>query len=355
MAYVGSVSNHLLDNLNLNAIPYGATFLKANQDPTLFPGHVVPDSDPNINPIYAAAGLKFDGSKALPVDLLRRFPGFGTITAHDFDATANYNSMQISLNRRFARGLFIGAAYTWSKAMDTTPNSVNDTEFIRIDGNTRAINYGPSAFDRRNNLAINYIYDFPKVQDYWQAGNNKVTRAILNDWQISGITRFVSGNPYSVGVSIGSSNNSNQNITGSYTEPFRVKLIGDPTAGTNGGPYNLLNPAAFGLPLLGTIGNDSPFNYLTTPGISNWDMSLQRSVHVKEKVRFEFRVDAFNVFNHTQFSGVNSTINLTSTTNPTPTNLVFKADGTINNINGFGSVSGARDPRILQLVCRLVF
>src|SRR5262249_34906615 len=141
---------------------------------------------------------------------------------------------------------------------------------------------------------------------------------------------------------------------GSFTEGFRLKLVGDPTAGASG-PYNLLNPAAFTLPLLGTIGNDSPFNYVTTPGINNWDMSLQRTVHFKEKLRAELRVDAFNVFNHTQFSGINSTLNFASLTNLTPTNLVFNSNGTINNINGFGSVSGARDPRILQLVCRLVF
>jgi len=354
VAYVGSVSNHLLNNQNLNAIPYGATFLKANQDPSRF-GGVVPDSDPSISPLYTAAGLKFDGSKALPVELLRPFAGFGTITLHNMDATANYNSMQISVNRRFAKGLFIGGAYTWSKAMSTTPNTVNDTEFFRIDGKTRNINYGPAAFDRRHNLAINYIYDFPKVQNYWKGGDNPVVRAILNDWQISGITRFVSGNPFSVGTSVGGSLNSIQNVTGSYTEGFRVRLVGDPLGGTSSNPYNMLNSAAFALPLLGTIGNDSPFNYLTTPGINNWDISLQKTVRIKERTRMEFRVDAFNAFNHTQFSGINSTINLTSFANATPTNLVFKADGTINNINGFGSVSGARDPRILQLVCRLVF
>jgi hypothetical protein len=72
-------------------------------------------------------------------------------------------------------------------------------------------------------------------------------------------------------------------------------------------------------------------------------------------------VDAFNVFNHTQFSGVNATVNYTATvvngliTNPVVTNNYLKADGTVNNINGFGTVNGARDPRILQLLLRLQF
>ena len=61
------------------------------------------------------------------------------------------------------------------------------------------------------------------------------------------------------------------------------------------------------------------------------------------------------MFNHTQFSGINSTLNFTSLTNPTPTNLYLKPDGSINNINGFGTVSGARDPRIMQLMVRIHF
>jgi hypothetical protein len=95
-------------------------------------------------------------------------------------------------------------------------------------------------------------------------------------------------------------------------------------------------------------------------------MSIQKQFSIKERAHLQFRVDAFNVFNHTQFgtlttSGINSTINYSATivngipTNLVPTNLYLKADGTVNNINGFGTVSGARDPRIMQLVLRLQF
>jgi len=61
------------------------------------------------------------------------------------------------------------------------------------------------------------------------------------------------------------------------------------------------------------------------------------------------------VFNHTRFSGINSTLTFASLTNPTPTNLYLKADGSLNNINGFGTVNAARDPRILQTVIRIQF
>ena len=84
---------------------------------------------------------------------------------------------------------------------------------------------------------------------------------------------------------------------------------------------------------------------------------MQKSFSFTERSRLELRVDAFNAFNHTQFSGVNSTLNVTSLTNFTPTNLPFDANGNFifANRNGFGTINGARDPRILQLVARVVF
>ena len=82
---------------------------------------------------------------------------------------------------------------------------------------------------------------------------------------------------------------------------------------------------------------------------------MQKTFRFTERARIELRGDAFNVFNHTQFSGINSTINYSGLVNPTITNLYLKSDGTVNNINGFGTVSGARDPRIMQLVARIQF
>jgi hypothetical protein len=94
---------------------------------------------------------------------------------------------------------------------------------------------------------------------------------------------------------------------------------------------------------------------MTGPGINNFDVSLQKQFSIKERMKIQFRADAFNAFNHTQFSGYNSTVNYASLTNPTPTNLYLKADGTVNNLNGFGTVNGSRNPRIMQLVVRLQF
>ena len=93
------------------------------------------------------------------------------------------------------------------------------------------------------------------------------------------------------------------------------------------------------------------------PGINSLDVSVQKTVPLAHRTRLELRADAFNVLNRTQFSGVNSTLNVRSLADPTPLNLPFDAQGNFifANRNGFGTISGVRDPRIVQLVARLQF
>ena len=195
---------------------------------------------------------------------------------------------------------------------------------------------------------MNYVYTLPDLK-----GSNRFVKGALGGWQLSGFTRFESGAPFGVGYSI--TGVSQQNITGSPTKPARVRILGNPYLNTSGGPYNRINAAAFAAPQVGSIGLESGVNYLTGPGVNDWDISLQKSFTVKERLKFQFRADAFNAFNHAQFTGVNSTLNFASLTNPNPTNLYLKSDGTVNNINGFGTINGAADPRIMQLVIRMQF
>ncbi len=351
-AYVGSQSRHLLQRLNLNAVPYGATYLRQNQDPSRFAGGVVPAVEPGLAAPYVAAGLSFSGSNALPQDFLRPFPGFGNINIHMMGSNANYNSMQVGLQRRFVRRFFSQISYTWSRAMGVTAG--NDTDFVRIDAFNKAANYGPLGFSRKHNLAVNAIYELPNLSRY--ANNNKVVGFFGDHWQISGIYTFQSGTPYGVGFSI-PGGIGNAQLTGSNTEGARVRVQGNAGLGTTSDPYRQLTSSAFTPPVPGSLGLESGRNYLIGPGINNFDVSLEKEFRFTEKSKLELRVDAFNAFNHTQFSGVNSTLNVTSLTNYTPTNLPFDANGNFifANRNGFGTINGARDPRILQLVARLSF
>jgi len=107
------------------------------------------------------------------------------------------------------------------------------------------------------------------------------------------------------GIAFSIPNVGNPQITGSYTEGVRVALSGiSPNAGTSDSPYNRINPAAFLPPPVGSIGLDSPRNVVRGPGQNNWNMSLDNRISIKEGFNLDLRVDAFNVFNHTQFNGV---------------------------------------------------
>lgn len=348
VSYVGSQSRHLLQRVNINAVPYGAAYRKENQDPTQFSGGVVPSVEPGLAAPYAQAGLGFSGAKSLSRDFLRPFPGFGDITMHQMGGTSNYNSLQTSLDRRLSQNLLFGFSHTWSRAMGT---ATGDGSFFRIDQFNRLSNYGPLDFDRRHNLAVHWVYQLPGITKL--TGQNKVLRAVGDHWQISGSYAYLTGAPYTIGFNIPGIQN--QNLTGSFTEGARMRIIGKAGSGHSGNPYRQFDTSAFTIPLPGSIGLESGRNYMQGPGINNVNLSLQKSIPIGERRQLQLRVDAFNAFNHVQFSGVNNTLNVKSLTDPTPTNLPFDAAGNLVNRNGFGTVSGARDPRILQLVARFQF
>lgn len=351
VSYVGSQSRHLLQRVNINAVPYGATYRGGNQDPSRFTGGVVPTVESGLSSAYSAAGLSFSGSNALPQDFLRPYPGYGNINIHQMGGTSNYNSLQTSLERRFSRDLFVQMSYTWSRAMGTADG---DGSFFRIDQFNRSANYGPLDIDRRHNLIVNSIYDLPRFSR--RMGDNKIVGFFTDNWQLSGIYNFQTGQPYTPGFSIPSIGN--QQLTGSFTEGARPRVLGSPGPGNTEDPYRQFDTRAFGPPLPGSIGLESGRNYLFRPGINNFDLTLQKTIPLSETTRFELRVDAFNAFNHTQFANVNATLNVTSLTNPTPTNLPFDpVTGAFipANRNGFGTISTVRDPRIIQMVARFVF
>ncbi len=322
-AYVGSLSRHLQQQINLNAIPFGTTFLPQN------------------------AGITNR-------DFLRPFPGFGDITYYKADATANYNALQVSLNRRMARDFFFGLSYTWSKALTTASA---DGDFSRIDTNTRKANYALADFHRAHNLAVNWVYEIPTP-----FRSNGVLRNTLGGWQVSGIYQYQTGLPQTIGFSIPGV--ANETLTGSFTEGARIRLVGNPTTGFTKDPYHQLNPAAFLPPTAGSaanplaqIGMEAPNRYFILPGIDNWTLSVQKTFRVAERLSTQLRADAFNVFNHTQFSDIGRTANFANLQSTTPSNLPTfdTANNRWINPTGFGAVTAVRDPRIMQLMLRVQF
>ena len=374
IAYVGTQGRHLSQQRNLNAIPYYLTFSKEAQDATRFTNGIVPDVEPNLPAVYTQAGFKYSGNLAKRVEFLRPYIGFNDINYREFSASSNYNSLQISLNRRFANNLSFGVAYTWSKAFTTASN---DTQAINP-FDTRAYEYRLADFDRTHVLAVNYIYRAPNLRK--QLGDHWLTRYVTGGWELSGITRASSGTPYELGsgtAGIGLA----QRVTGSYTDGPRFYLNGDPQIGSSAGTNGVhINTSALVISPVGNIG-PWPRNYLRRPGYLNFDISLFKNVQIGKDSRrsLQFRLEAFNALNHTQFSGVNNGVNLAVQTGVDSSgNPVYATGGAIftnydkviisNNIRGqrasdvtrplgqfFGESNSARDPRIIQLGVKLYF
>ncbi|HMF75387.1 MAG TPA: carboxypeptidase regulatory-like domain-containing protein [Bryobacteraceae bacterium] len=345
-AYVGSQGRHLQDNRNLNPVPYGATFLPQNQDPTKVA------SSPNA----------LLGNNALSANFLRPMRGYGQINLYESAATANYNSLQISLNKRATTGLFFGLAYTWSKALT---NATSDTAWVRADNLTNAADYGPANFDRRQILAINYVYSLPN----WKSGN-RILRAATNGWQLSGVTQASTGAPFTPTYSIsnvGSSNITGNSLANGTSEGGRLGVVPgcNPYTGSDN-PWNRLNPNCFTAPRPGSLGLESGLNWLYQPGLINFDMSVQKQFTVKERLNFQFRVDAFNVFNHPNFTSLNTQLNFTGSypNGLSISNAPYNSAGQLVNQNGFGALAAATSnttgntfgaPRILQMMVRVTF
>ena len=179
--------------------------------------------------------------------------------------------------------------------------------------------------------------------------------ALANDWQISGIYRWSSGVPYTINYSIPALPPRTSPAT--TARPARASsstatLVRDRARPV---PADRQSSAAFAPPRPGSKGNESDRFFLHGPTINNLDLSFSKRVRIKGTAAVEIRFDLFNALNHTQWTGVNNTVNFASLTDPTITNLPYDSSGTLVNQNGFGTITGVRPPRTLQLVTRFTF
>jgi outer membrane receptor protein involved in Fe transport len=307
VGYVGSFGRHLGWAEDLEPIPLGAQFNPANANP-------------------ASPGTPLPNAFLVPLQ------GYSAISYYSNDATSNYHSLQVTANRRFARGVQFGFAYTWSKALDwtdTVTGAVNNDVPASL---FRAWNYGLAGFDRKHLVKINWIWDVPK----WKSAIAPV-RAVVNDWQVFGIATFSSGAPLQVGFTQVTATN----ITGSPSVPARINVNGDPyQLGSGYGPLQAFNPTVFSLPAVGTLGDPSK-TLIRGPGLNDFDISLVKNMPIKDRLRLQLRVEMYNAFNHTQFSAINTT-------------ALFNAAGAQTN-SQFGQYTAAQNPRIMQWAVRLQF
>src|SRR5262249_13731600 len=156
------------------------------------------------------AGINFTGQFALPVNFLRPFQGYGDINFRSFDATSNYNALQVSVNRRFTNHLTFGVAYTWSKALTTANDHTEKTHPF----NSVGYDHRQLGSDRLQGCMASYVYVLPKSWCY--LGDNRFVLVVFVNWQVSGITQFVSGTPLELGLTIAGVD-TGQRIAGAYS------------------------------------------------------------------------------------------------------------------------------------------
>ena len=103
VGYVGTLSRHQQELLNLNYSPYGELFTKAAQDPSKYAGGIVPDEEPNLPQVYRDAGVKFTGQFALPAAFLKKYPGLRHGRPATFGGSSNYHSLQSTVSKRLGQ------------------------------------------------------------------------------------------------------------------------------------------------------------------------------------------------------------------------------------------------------------
>lgn len=282
VSYVGSHGDHLQSEINLN--------------------QPLPFQNFEFNPILNASGT--------PTNLYRPYAGWSTISFIQPGANSVYNALQVEYEKQMAHGFRFQASYTWSKSMDDASGYNTNPQ----NAYNRDAEWAYSDFDRPQMLVFNYIYDLPFFR------NQKGFRGeALGGWQLAGITSYESGTPHTIGLTGGNhglANRANVNgqtsVMGSVNEWFNTSIYSVPAAGFFG---------------------DGGRNTIRGPALGEWDVSLYKVFAFGERVHLQMRFESFNTFNHTNFSGVSTSL----------------------GSGNFGVVTSALSPRILQLGARLMF
>jgi len=317
IAYVGSKGTHLGLRYDLNQLPPFAGQNPYNPGEPIDTTSNTPNTDcttpsaPVVNgQTLSGITARYVGMAACGLDAapFRPFVGFSDINFESYNANSVYNAFQFSARRSIAP-LTLSVAYTYSHSIDDASDGGAGNLTSIVNAFDRRLARASSDFDQRHVLTFSYVYDLPFFRNA-----TGVPHALLADWHFSGITTVQTGLPFSVKYSgatnnAGVSNASVNNGNGGGVSIF-ADVVGDPhatasaacaAADTGTGPL-LFNPCAFVAPRGLTFG-DSGRNFLNMPRRTNFDMSLIKRFKISETTAFEFRTEAFNIFNHTQWAG----------------------------------------------------
>jgi len=317
-SYVGTGSHRLRVLVESNP-GNPALCLSLSQPSQVKPGTLTCGANGEDTVYYPIGGGQVNGTRG-PLG-----PEFGSDALQSNIGSANYNALELSARHTSGR-LEFSAAYTYGKSLDRSSNIGEE-----VNPFNPSMSYAVSSYDVKQNFVLSYEYQLP-IERLLRPGR------ATNGWSLSGITHFASGFPVTI------VNNGDNSLIGTNPNGVNNSSIDEPDY--NDGPLrlnrnprtdgnNYFNTGAFSMNALGTPGT-SKRRFFHGPGADNYDMALAKNLAIADTKSFIFRVEAFNVFNHTQFNGPSA------------------VDGNIGSAT-FGNAVSAAPPRILQAAVKFLF
>jgi hypothetical protein len=329
MSYVGNQGHHILEEVTANP-GNPALCLALSNSGNLAPGQTTCGPFREDATYITSSGQTIQGTRTgqsatvTPLAASAGRPIYGNNTAQKSIGNSDFNSLQTTLRYAGKSSSFL-ISYAYSKSMDQGSNIGE-----QLNPFNARVSHAISSWDLRHDFVASYRYVFPFDRMFHRAGR------LTEGWSVSGTTRFASGFPVTL------YDDSDRSLLGTLGNGVNNDLLDAPnfTPGplhTNSNPANgpAFNTSLFSPETLGQLGN-SKRRFFYGPGINNFDMTLAKDLKITESKSMEFRLEGFNVFNHSQFYG--------------PANV----DGEINDLN-FGQIVGSAPPRLIQVAAKFKF
>jgi hypothetical protein len=273
--------------------------------------------------------VNFPGSLEDLVRGVRPNPRFGTMIQGQSAASSNYNALQLGVSSRSWRRLSFDAHYTWSKSIDEV-SSLSDLDAMNVFNPLRPLaDRAVSDFDVASRFVASFVWELP------QPRISGIPGALLGGWQGSGVLSAQSGAPFSVV----SNNNISDDFETNRNQVLAV-LVGKPrlTSGGKGATVERWFDVSAFAPTPNNSFGSAPRNVLRGPGQFSLDLALAKTVHLRESLQLEYRAEFFNALNHANFHLPDPNVGRVGVPNP-----------------DFGRITGALDPRTIQMALRLRF
>ena len=268
VTYVGNENYHQSEGVNINTLPQNSPY--------------------RLGVCGSVCG--YTGTPLNP-NLYRPYLGWSSIAPMEMSANSNYNSLQVAVRATAWKNVTFNSTYTWSHAFDILDGEI----FTNVDNpfNTKW-DYGPAGWDRRQISITSIIYHIP----FFQNTSNRTEKMVLGGWELSGIATFESGTPVSIGNGVdnlgyGGGTSNRANVIAPITYPKSRTQWFSTSSFASPGPLQW-----------GTAAK----NDVVTPGRNNWNIAAFKGFQFSERARFELRIETFNTFNHTQFSGLSTSV-----------------------------------------------